>query len=165
MMFSLSQPEEDGEIRPLCPLPLLLKDGQWEDWVPPANHVVRPIYEQLEIYFLGGLYTQQKELLGELYEIQLFDVFVASFSTVKNPETQALRSFCIWPNGVDSLLPKTQLVMIMDDPDSPPNIVEWKEVQRVVGHMMEPDDNYPTRYRVTEYPTESQIAEMVKVEL
>ena len=165
IMFELTKIGAEEEVRPLCPLPLILEDGHWEDWIPPANHIVRDAYDQYEVLFLGQLYAEQKELLDALHQIQLIDVFVASFSTIQQPDEEKLQSFCVWPNGVDSLLPKTQLVMIMDDPDAPPNVVPWEEAMRVVGDLMEADDNYPTRYRVREYPTAEQITEMSKVDL
>ncbi len=165
MMFTLSQQKDEQDVRPLSPLTLVLKDGHWEDWAPPANHIVRPAYDQQQLYFLGALYTQQKELLEELHIVQQFDVFVASFSTLQNPDDETLRSFCVWGKDIDSLLPKTQLIMFVDQPQASPSVVLWEEAQRVVGDLMKPDDNYPTRYRVSEYPSAAQIAEMAKLEM
>jgi hypothetical protein len=45
------------------------------------------------------------------------------------------------------------------------SICEWDRVFEVVGHLMELDDDlYPARYRVTEFPSVAQIAEIGTVE-
>jgi hypothetical protein len=37
---------------------------------------------------------------------------------------------------------------------------DWDKVQKVAGDLMEETDLYPARYRVREFPTDEQLAEI-----
>ncbi len=67
-------------------------------------------------------------------------------------------TFCVWGDNVDSLLPRTEIVVFA----AGSGIVaagRWEHVASVVGDLMLPDDNYyPLRYRVREFPSADQIA-------
>jgi len=166
MMFQLSDPGEEQEIRPLSPLPLILRDGEWEDWTPPQNHVIRKDFDLRELYFLGSTYTDQKQLLDEIYERELIDVFVASFSALEREEGSGPESYCVWVQGIESLLPRTQLVMLSDSPEGDPVIGKWDRVREAVGDLMVEDNSfYPPRYKVSQFPSEAQLAAIEKVEL
>lgn len=159
IMFELTEKTIADEPRPLCPLPMKLEDGEWVDWAPPKNHALRDKFDDLELHFLGGHYADQKELLDRSFEGNDDAPFVASFSAMRNEETQKLRSFCVW-SPVDSLLPRTQLVMFAGGEGMVAS-GEWEHVVSIVGHLMVPDENYyPTRFRVTEFPNEEQLAEI-----
>jgi hypothetical protein len=43
---------------------------------------------------------------------------------------------------------------------SEPQMVEWEKVVKVVGDLMEAVNIYPPRFRVREYPSETQLAAM-----
>ena len=67
-----------------------------------------------------------------------------------------------WTEGVDTLLPKTEIVVLQSlSQDRSSACVhatgEWDRVQEVVGHLMEPVGLYPERYRVRSFPTPEQI--------
>jgi len=166
LMFQLSDSGDEQEIRPLSPLPLVLRDGQWEDWTPPQNHIIREAFDLRELYFLGSAYAKQKQLLDQIFELKLIDLFVASFSVIEMEETEMHRSYCVWLKGIDALLPRTQLVMMLDSPDGDPVIVEWDHVREAMGDLIVEDDSfYPPRYKVTEFPNDAQLAELRTVEL
>ena len=68
-------------------------------------------------------------------------------------------SYCVWTDGIDSLLPKTDLIMIGNVEGSA--AYEWDRVAEVAGHMLEAvEDLYPTRYRVSQIPTDEQLRQI-----
>lgn len=150
--------EEDP--RPLSPLPLRLVDDQWVDWEPPKNHAVRPQYDDLLLHHLGGLYADQKELLEKIYEPDPQAPFVASFSALQERDTEEVKSYCAWTKGIESLLPKTNLIMLGDESGTMAS-GPWNHIQSIVGDLMTEDESfYPVRYRVNEFPSEQQLTEI-----
>jgi hypothetical protein len=63
-------------------------------------------------------------------------------------------------SGCTAWLPQTDILAFMRDPQDKPRMFSWDRVVGVVGDMMEPLDMYPPRFRVSEFPTEEQIAAM-----
>lgn len=162
ILFDLTAKATEEESRPLCPLPLRLVDGVWEDWIPPKNHVLRGPYDEMELRFLGGLYAQQQELLNALFRKRDVDIFVTSFSAVQRKDSEKLFSYCVWARNVDALLPRTQFVVFIDEA----GVVasgEWDHVADVVEDLLVADDSYyPIRYRATNFPSAEQLASIGK---
>ncbi len=165
IMFDFARQDESEDYRPLSPLPLILRDGEWVDWEPPKNHLLRERFDELELNFLGGLYHEQKELLDRLFEWDVDNAaFVASFSGLRKEGSEKVSSYCVWGAGVDALLPKTQLVMFAGG-DGLVASGEWDHVRSVVGDLMVPDERYyPMRYRVREFPSDQQLAEIGSID-
>jgi hypothetical protein len=63
---------------------------------------------------------------------------------------------------VDSLLPLTDEVILVIDPETKDRVsVKWSIAQSVVGRLMEKqDDLLPERYRVRSFPSQEEIAEL-----
>ena len=163
MMFDLAPMEADA--RPLNPLPMIWQNDEWTDWLPPEDHEARATFDERSLQFFGTLYGEQKQLLHNVLVHEGKDIFVASFSAMKNPETEVTRSYCVWSNGVDSLLPKTQLVIICAEQGEMTAVGEWDHVRKVVGDLIEVDDTvYPTRYRVKEFPSAEQLEAIGKID-
>lgn len=109
--------------------------------------------------------AEQKELLDAVHEKEQDGPFVASYSGIQKKGSDEVLTYCVWGKDVDSLLPKTQLVMIVG-PSGPEAIGEWDLVAEVVGDLMELDENlYPVRYRVKAFPTQEQLDAIGKLEL
>lgn len=160
LMVSLTDQASEN-ARPICPVPLVLTEDGWQDWIPPANHVLRSEFDRLEVFFLAGLYNQQKPLLDELLDADVDDyAFVASFSAIQLNESGAIRSYCVWGEDVISLLPRTQIIVFMGE-DGTLASGEWSHVQSVVGELMyEEEEHYPPRYRVIEFPAAEQLEQI-----
>ncbi len=158
IMFEMTATDMEEQPRPLSPLPLRFVDGQWEDWAPPQNHVLRHLYDDLELRFLAGLYTDQKQLLDAVFNKRAMDLFVASFSAIREEDSERLYSYSVWSRGVDSLLPRTQYIVLVDESGVLAS-GEWEHVRELTdGLLVEDDSYYPIRYRVKTFPTEEQIA-------
>ncbi len=91
---------------------LRLEGDDWIRWMPDEDH---PLYEDLHGLWLrsqGQDYAEQKDLLDKLHESRGEDIFVASFNVAQHKETGQRINFCVWPDGVLSLLPRTEQVVM-----------------------------------------------------
>lgn len=145
------------EAYALSGVPLVLEDGAWTDWRPPGDHPLHGQFRDMELRWIGPLYTAQKDLLNAAHEAEGDGPFVASFSAVEK-EGGELVSYCVWGEGVDSLLPVTRKVVFMKEGgDGPVALGDWDRVRDVAGDLMEPTDDYPARYRVRAFPDDEQL--------
>jgi len=147
----------ESQPRPLSPIPIREVDGEWESWMPPTSCPSYNEYAELVIRFLGGLYADQKEMLDEIYDRELIDVFVANFSGLQREEDGKLQTYCVWGEGVDSLLPKADYIMLPTK-DGLAASGTWDDVADAVGELLQLDNElYPPRYRVREFPSPQQL--------
>lgn len=165
IMFDLTSKTMEEDHRPTSPLPLKLEDGEWIDWEPPCNHVLREQFDEMKLTYLGGLYADQKQALDPILEKRGDPVFVATFMAFEHKDTQKVRSCCVWSEGSESLLPQAQFISLV----SGQNIVasgSWEHVCEIVGDLMQADESYyPIRYRVKQFPTDEQIQSIGLIEL
>jgi len=134
----------------------------WEPWLPDTEH---PLYDQfnlLQLKSFGRDYAEQKDVLDALHQKTGKNVWVASFSAVRNEETRRAHSYCVWSQGLNSLLPKAdQVYFFVPKGEKDGSVVaraDWDRVQRLVGDLMAPQEIYPERYLVEEFPTAEQLA-------
>src|SRR5690606_13906427 len=170
LMHDLAQQQLAEDPRPLSGIPLRLVDDEWEDWLPPHGHPLHADFDWMAQMLLGGLHSDQQDLLNAIHEKEQIDVHVASFSAVENQAGQK-RSYCVWGEGVDALLPQTQFILLpteadlqRDQPDHAGGA--WEQVREVVGDLMQPvPDLYPPRWRVREFPSQHQLETIGRCEL
>lgn len=146
------------EPRPISMLTFTLVDEEWQEWIAPLDH---PLYEQfalLRLQSFGQQYAEQKELLENLYHRTGEDLFVASFSGMQNSTSGQVRSYCVWPANVPTLLPRTDLVSLMRSSQSKPPAAElivtcrWEDLEEVAGSLLEPQEMYPERWLTRGFP-------------
>jgi len=110
---------------------------------------------------LGQDYEEQRALLTTTHQKQSEDIFVASYSAMRNTRTGELASFCTWARGVDSLLPRTDLIHLVDleRPDGQKVVasVSWERVEEIVGDLLEPLGIYPERHRARDFPGDEKL--------
>ncbi len=138
----------------------LLNDGVWETYLPedPAQ---RALCLSIQRRREGMNYNEQKQSLDLIHKRDHVDVFAASYSiqTRKDGSTQ---SICVWANGVESLLPKTEFIALLVDQDAKDFVfVTWETAMSLVRDLVEVEpDLVPTRYRVRSFPSHQQIAHL-----
>jgi hypothetical protein len=151
------------EPRPISTFAFQLADDEWREWAPPDDHPLHHDFAILRLQSLGQQYGEQKELLDARYHKNEQDVFVATFSGAENAQTGHVTSYCVWSDGIDSLLPKTDRVYFFR-PDSQQGkiiaVSDWDAVSRIAGPLMELQDMYPARYRVRSFPSEAQLRQL-----
>lgn len=152
--------EKENDARPLCPVPVILSDDEWETWLPPKDHPHFEAFHLLELKYLGGEYADLKPLLEQRNEQTGTDVFVASFSSFEKDDRVC--SFGTWSKGVPTWLPKTDMIAFYNPETEATNIVEWDRAWEVVGDRMMPLECYPPRWSVAEgsYPSDDELARM-----
>lgn len=140
---------------PLAAVPLVWEDGEWQDWMPPADHPSRSAFEQLRSKWIGPIYTEQQESLAARFEEKGEDVFIASFSASQRPDG-SLASYCVWGEGVEALIPETEKIVIMRE-SGMAAVGSFERVKEVVGDLLEDSGLYPTRWRTRGFPNDDQI--------
>ena len=144
--------------RPISGIALRLNGDEWTPWMPAEDHPSFRAFRELQLQSFGQDYAQQKEMLDKLHEKNGEDVFVASFSAIKRPDGKLL-SYATWTETTNSLLPKTDILVLGRIGESP-TMAEWEKVVDAVGDLMEPLDIYPPRFRVRGFPSAEQLKAM-----
>ena len=162
MMTELSDKSLQQEPRPMSPFPLQYIDDEWVDWHPPVNHVLYPRFQEMRARYLQGEYSEQKALLDKLRESgEYAGQFVATYSVLQKKDSEEILSYAVWGEGSDTLLPETDRVVLIRNPERPEGFVPWSTVREVMGReMVEVPDLYPKRFRVRKFPTDEQLREM-----
>ncbi|AGA28580.1 hypothetical protein [Singulisphaera acidiphila] len=150
--------------RPLHGYPLCLRDDDWVPFFPEPDHPCAGPFRRLRMKSLARDYAEQASLLNELYRQTGDDAFLAGFNAMENPRTGEAMSYSVWAEGVSTLLPETDRIFFFR-PGGPQNgeVVasgDWDRVTEVAGHLLTPLGAYPERYRVEDFPTHAQLAEI-----
>lgn len=153
--------------RPISTIALRLVGDEWESWLPEPDSIAHAKFHELRLRTVGMEYNDQKELLDQIHQQTGDDLFVASFSAIQRKDTGRITSYSVWSEGVDTLLPETDDVLLLR-PDSAADKVEvvaagsFQRVRDVTGDLMQPQGTYPERYRVLEFPSATQLAAIGK---
>jgi hypothetical protein len=143
--------------RPLGATPVRLHDDEWVDWMPPLGHPLRDKFREMERQFFYLEYADQKESMEQLYAKDEIDIFVATCTAVRNQETEEIFTYCVWPEGVEAMLPVCGKVILGTGGQSG-QMADWDKVQAVAGELMRADETlYPPRFHVSEFPTPAQL--------
>jgi hypothetical protein len=136
---------------------------EWETWLPSEDHPTYQAFRELHVQSLARTYAEQKDLFDKRHDLEQTDIFVATYSAMQN-KAGRIASYCMWSEGVDSLLPKTDQIFFFR-PQAPKDKQlaargDWDRVRSIVGDLMEPQDVYPERWRVREFPSEALIEQI-----
>jgi len=123
----------------------------WELFTPPAS--CAKAYADLALLDESQSYAGQKSLLDDLNQRHGADVFVASATVVE--KDGLLRSYSTWTEGVDTLLPRTELLVFIKLHEGQLEqslMLAWDVAADLASHLMEATDFSPVRYRVRSFP-------------
>jgi hypothetical protein len=153
--------------RPISTVALRLVGDEWESWLPDPTCPAYGKFHELRLRTVGMEYNDQKELLDQIHQQSGQGLFVASFSAVQHKGTGRITSYSVWSDGVETLLPETDdIVLLKPDPAADKAVVvaagSFERVRDVAGNLMQPQGTYPERYRVLEFPSSRQLAEIGK---
>ncbi len=133
--------------------PIVLTDSGWQPFEPPASCFAD--FDALRQTDLAETYAGQKELIENIFEKSGTDVFVAKATLMQRKGESTMVSYSVWTEGVDTLLPQTDLVIFVPAgrQDSDPLVsVPWDAACSVAGQLMTPTEYFPPRYRVQSFP-------------
>jgi hypothetical protein len=153
--------------RPISTVALKLVGDEWESWLPETESPAHTKLRELRLRTLGMEYNDQKELLDQINAQTGENVFVASFSAVKHKDNGRISSYSVWSEGVETLLPETDDILLLR-PDGSSQEVQvlaanhFDRVRQIAGDLMQPLGTYPERYRVLEFPSDDQLKQIGK---
>ncbi len=150
------------EPRPISMLAFRLEADEWSPWTPPARHTAYPALAMLRVQSIGQEYAEQKSLLEAQRDRGDDEPFIASLSAMQNTTSGEIRSYSVWTEGVDTLLPKTDLVHLVRlgqgaDEGKLLASCEWEQLVAVCGPLLVAQDIYPPRFRAREFPSTAQL--------
>jgi hypothetical protein len=102
-------------------------------------------------------YAQQKELLDAAHQKAGTDIFVASYR-VAEFEGGRFKSDAVWGEGLDTLIPRVDRLMLMPAVGTRVIVVPWETAWDLVGKYLSATDFHPARFRVREFPSEAELA-------
>ena len=105
------------------------------------------------------LYADQKAALERLHEATDTDIFVATVQLTRRSESGPVESWCTWTEGVDTLIPETDLIAMLK-PDVEGLLLPADIVRARFGSLMEATEEFPPRWRVREFPSTDVWAEL-----
>lgn len=148
--------------RPLSGCALRLEsDGSWTTFLPPAEHPARMALWKLSASFWVDAYHEQKQLLDMINEATGEDVFVASYKAVIAGESGF--SYAVWGKDVDTLLPDSDVIMIISSQEAEPLRVPAARARALFPRLFEAQaDVYPPRWRVRTFPNDAQLAALAR---
>lgn len=150
--------EEEG--RQVSALMYRYEQGRAIEYVPPDPEVAAVLME-FRRRMLADDYAGQKESLDKSYEENGTDLFVASYQILSSKKTGRETSFSVWTEGVDTVLPETDLVALVSTAEQeaggaePPKLVGWHDLQAALGPFERLPDRYPARYRPVNFPDQT----------
>lgn len=108
-------------------------------------------------------YAEQKAVLDPYHQKQDLDLFVATATLMLRKDGRPF-SYCVWPDGIEALLPRTDLVVVMGgEPNTPSawsHTVPFAKAQEIGGAQFRllPPPFGPERFAVSGAFSEAQRA-------
>jgi hypothetical protein len=150
-----------GRGEPLSGTPLRLRSGAWEEFSPPSGSAANEAFRLLRLTASGMDYARQAEALKQR---EGDEVFIASFQIFQSPHDGQWRSVSVWTEGVVTLLPRTDAVILVspgfaNDPRRT-GPWDWAALEAAVGDRLQRRDRQPVRFLTKGFPTEQMITEI-----
>jgi hypothetical protein len=147
---------------PLSGAVFRIVDGRIEVFAAPERET--RLRSLVNLSLLSVYKTQQASLRTHCEAIQE-DVFIATFGLLSPKDhTEQFQSWCSWTEGVESLLPKTDLIAFVRNPTHSRKtlLVSWSDANAVVAPKMRETSEVPSRIQVDEFPNAEEWAELEK---
>jgi len=108
-------------------------------------------------------YAQQKARLDALHEKDNTDLFVASYTALERSDGSVI-SYCVWGEGVEAWLPRTDLVTFLwASEQRDPLTVRWDDVAALVGEAWRPVPHLlPRRMHVRRWPDRPALQALIE---
>ncbi len=138
-------------------IPVILNGPRWET-ARPTHEYLAPLRE-LYVHSVASEYGEQASWL----EQQQTDdsPYVASVMLTQNRQTGEFCTVSVWGEGVKTLLPRAEVIAFMrgsaDGPRPDSIMARWDDVQQICGPLMQPQDRYPPRWLVEQFPSNDQL--------
>jgi hypothetical protein len=140
-------------------------DGDsWQPWLPEESH---PLYAKFQLHQLQTIvqvYAEQAEMLTREFESAGTGPFLAAVSALREEATGRSTSYCMWLDGLESLLPKTDEILFVRPQGEGQGVkilarAKWQDAIDALGEWMELQEIYPERWLVRKFPADALLAE------
>jgi hypothetical protein len=160
VMLKLAQSTREN-TRSTSGIPVRLNNGVWAPFNPDTHQPDLRGFKSLRVFSVGEDYAAQKRLLDKLHEKRDEGPFVSPFMRL-GKENEDFASCCTWTEGVPSLLPRTDIVSLVEFDScgnpSKATFARWEALSEVVEGLRKPVDGlYPERFLVDQFPTPEQL--------
>jgi hypothetical protein len=149
---------EEG-IRPISGRPVVLEGNAWKPFHPRPGMVSSAFVQLAHVYDEVSYWTQEK-LLRRLCAKRKDEVAIAQVVRFPTRPSNQFSLLTRWEKGVETLLPKVDVVALVDRSSDTFALAEWDDVVRVVGHRMICTEDVPPRFRVAHFPSGPELAAM-----
>lgn len=147
--------------RPISLTPCRMTGEGWQTWLPPVGHPVHQAMNELRLQGLSAEYREQHESIESVLSESGRKGFVANYYLFRDLDSRNLYSYCVWPECPYALLPKTDIVVFMDQHHMKPLASgRWDVVQGILNPKLEDLETYPPRFRVLSFPTEDELRQI-----
>ncbi|MDP2368853.1 hypothetical protein [Rhodoferax sp.] len=154
-MVDTAQRVIDSESRVLGTEMFRLDDKVWRAWQPPGQLGKR--LQALQMQSLAADYQAQQEALRADLESKGQDIFVATFSLMQR-EHEAISSYCALTKGVNTWIPQTDSLVLVDLETEEQLVVAWAAFSEIATELLEKLPYLLPRYRVIDHPNDTQLA-------
>lgn len=149
--------ESFSQPRPISTIALRLEGDDWQPWLPDPDAPLYGVFKELRLRTLAAEYSDQCDLLTAVQRQRGETALPARFNVVQDTASQQFSSYCVWMEGVPSLLPKTDVVSFHRPDGKVLGTASWERLELVVGSLMTHQDIYPERWLVREFPSAVQL--------
>ena len=150
-MLQVAQTSLENNQRWLSFEPIRLDGERWtaHDLTGESSELFRVLRERNR----ASSYSMQKQLLDDLHQAGRTDIFVANYQLMQRND-EAPRSYTVWTEGVDTLLPPAELIALVQPEGNKVKhvLVTWEDALAFAGNLLEPSDLVPIRYRARRFP-------------
>jgi len=150
------------DTRPLGSEMFRAVEQGWKTWQPEGANGIR--LHNLQLRMRASDYAHQKRALDHRINLTGEDVFVATFSLAQRQGVERIHSLSVLTKGVDTLLPKTDLIYLTNLETKETISVPWSVFEHIAGYLLEPLPHVLSRYRVRHFPSADEIQRLREAE-
>jgi uncharacterized protein YtpQ (UPF0354 family) len=149
--------ESFQQPRPISTIAMRLEGDDWQSWLPDQDSPLFNIFNELRLRTIAAEYADQAELLIAENCPNVFGAAASAFYVVQDTATQSFTSYCVWTEGRSGLLPKTDVVTLIRSDGTNVGTFAWRRLHQIAGTLMRPQEIYPERWLVQEFPSDRQL--------
>ena len=149
------------EPRCLVPFALWRQEGQWRVVDDPR---FPRLSERLTAYLAPRYKAQREAYMAAREESGDADMpFCSSILPLPSEQGDHEVSMCLWTKGQDTLLPRTDVVQVVDLDRQAHALVTWRRFRQLCGACVSRvPDMYPFRYRTVAFPSDEALTELAE---
>lgn len=120
----------------------------------PQDSQVRERKRSFERNVAMSDYAEQKEQMDKAHERAGTDIFVGTFGALDRDGV--IFTYCTWTEGVESVLPKTDLVALArskNGEDFEFVLADWSMLMQGHAGLLQQTPDFPARFQVSGFPT------------